>query len=192
MPSHNEYFNKYVTYFPTIGKQVKLGRDGEIQVIDISTNEVVTYKNWDEVNEKYGLFPYVTDQGVSVSLPPVDTLTESQLTIEPKEAEETSCITIYTVKYWTFGHPTRYKELIKKFSEMYNVDERSLTGFNKPDWVYYFDSHNFLISTNNSMVIDLLQNSSDWSQYRLPEPKKFTKEEIAGMIGMSVDSFEII
>lgn len=192
MPSHNEYFNKYVTYFPTIGKQVKLGRGGTIQVIDKSTKEVVTYKNWDEVNEKYRLFPYVTDQGVSVSLPPVDTLTESQLTIEPKEAEETSCITIYTAKYWTFGHPTRYKELIRKFSEMYNVDERLLTGFNKPDWVYYFDSHNFLISTNNSMVIDLLQNSSDWSQYRLPEPKKFTKEEIAGMIGMSVDSFEII
>lgn len=192
MPSHNEYFNKYVTYFPTIGKQVKLGRGGTIQVIDKSTKEVVTYKNWDEVNEKYRLFPYVTDQGVSVSLPPVDTLTESQLTIEPKEAEETSCITAYICKYWTFGHPTRYKELIRKFSEMYNVDERLLTGFNKPDWVYYFDSHNFLISTNNSMVIDLLQNSSDWSQYRLPEPKKFTKEEIAGMIGMSADSFEII
>lgn len=192
MPSHNEYFNKYVAYFPTIGKQVKLGRGGTIQVIDKSTKEVITYRNWDEVNEKYRLFPFVTDQGVSVTLPPIDTLTEEQLIIDPKESEEVSSITCYVCKYWTFGHPTRYKELIKKFGEMYDVDVRLLSGFNKPDWVYYFDSHNFLISTNNSMVVDLLQNSSDWVQYKLPELKKFTKEDIAGMIGMSVDSFEII
>ena len=73
MPSHNEYFNKYVSYFPTIGKQVRLGRGGSIQVIDKSTKEVTTYKNWDELNLVYGLFPITTDEGVSVSLPRPDT-----------------------------------------------------------------------------------------------------------------------
>lgn len=195
MPSHNEYFNKYVSYFPTIGKQVRLGRGGSIQVIDKSTKEVTTYKNWDELNLIYGLFPITTDGGVSVSLPrqdatilaPVPEPVPEPIENEPQIVEEQP-----PLKFWTFGHPTRYKEIIRKFSEMYGVDERLLKGFNKPDWVYYFDSHKFLISTNNSMVIDILKNSIDWTEYKLPEPKRFTKEEIAGMIGMSVDSFIIV
>ena len=48
------------------------------------------------------------------------------------------------------------------------------------------------MATNNTMVIDLLKNSSDWEEYKLPEPKRFTKADIAGMIGMDVDAFVIV
>ena len=57
MPSYNEFFNKYVSYFPTIGKQLKMGRNGSVLVIDKNTKQTTTYKNWDELNETYGLFP---------------------------------------------------------------------------------------------------------------------------------------
>ena len=41
------------------------------------------------------------------------------------------------------------------------------------------------------MVIDLLQNSSDWTQFKL-ETKKLTKSDIAKLIGLNVDQFEIV
>ena len=181
MPSHNEYFNKYVSYFPTIGKQVRLGRGGSIQVIDKSTKEVTTYKNWDELNLIYGLFPITTDGGVSVSLPRQEAtiLTPAPEPVpEPIEKVPQIVEEQPPLKFWTFGHSTRYKEIIQKFSEMYDVDERLLKGFNKPDWVYYFDSHKFLISTNNSMVIDILKNSIDWTEYKLPEPKDLQRRKL--------------
>lgn len=175
MPAHNEYFNKYVSYFPSIDKQLKLGRNGTILVIDKSNNQCSTYKNWEELNMQYKLFPYESN---------ISNINETKVDHKQKTSS--------AIKYWAFGHPTRFKELIKKFNEFYNLDENILTGFNKQNWVYYFDSNNSLISTNNSMVIDLLQNSKDWVEYKLPEPRKFTKAEIAGMIGMDIDSFEII
>lgn len=178
MPSHNEYFNKYVSYFPTIGKQLKLGRNGSVLVIDKNTNQTTTYKNWEELNEVYKLFPVTIDK----TTPTVATESSKDNT------------TISTIKYWTFGHPTRFNEIKKKFCKQYGLDDNVLIGdnFNKPNWVYYLDSTNSLVATNNTMVIDLLKNSSDWVEYILPEPKRFTKADIAGMIGMDVDSFVIV
>lgn len=180
MPSHNEYFNKYVSYFPTIGKQLKLGRNGSVLVIDKNTNQTTTYKNWEELNEVYGLFPH------QLSSPVVE-----EKTIQVKPTQESI---LRLQKIWTFGHPTRFNEIKKEFCKQYGLDDNALIGgnFNKSNWVYYLDSTNSLVATNNTMVIDLLKNSSDWKEYKLPEPKRFTKADIAGMIGMDVDSFVII
>jgi hypothetical protein len=41
------------------------------------------------------------------------------------------------------------------------------------------------------MVIDLLKNSSDWTQLILPI-KKFTMEDIAKLVGLPIDQFEIV
>lgn len=180
MPSHNEYFNKYVSYFPTIGKQLKLGRNGSVLVIDKNTNQTTTYKNWEELNEVYGLF---TQQ-------PSSPVVEEKF-IQINSIKEPI---IRLQKIWTFGHPTRFNEIKKEFCKQYGLDDNALIGgnFNKSNWVYYLDSTNSLVATNNTMVIDLLKNSSDWEEYKLPEPKRFTKADIAGMIGMDIDSFVII
>ena len=180
MPSHNEYFNKYVSYFPTIGKQLKLGRNGSVLVIDKNTNQTTTYKNWEELNEVYGLFP------CQPSSPVVEE--------KPIQVNSTKESIIRLQKIWTFGHPTRFNEIKKEFCKQYGLDDNALIGdnFNKSNWVYYLDSTNSLVATNNTMVIDLLKNSSDWVEYILPEPKRFTKADIAGMIGMDVDSFVIV
>lgn len=37
----------------------------------------------------------------------------------------------------------------------------------------------------------MLQNSSDWSQIKI-ETKKLTKSDIAKLIGLNVDQFEIV
>lgn len=178
MPSHNEYFNKYVEYLPTIGKQLKLGRNGSVLILDKTTNQTTTYKNWEELNKIYKLFPVTIDKTTP--------------TAAIKSSKDN--ITVSTIKYWTFGHPTRFNEIKKEFCKQYGLDDNTLVGsnFNKSNWVYYLDSTNSLVATNNTMVIDLLKNSSDWVEYILPEPKRFTKADIAGMIGMDVDSFVII
>lgn len=180
MPSYNEFFNKYVSYFPTIGKQLKMGRNGSVLVIDKNTKQTATYKNWDELNEIYGLFPRQS------SSPVVEE--------KPIQVKSTPGSIIRLQKIWTFGHPTRFNEIQKAFCRYYGLDEKTLIvgNFNKPNWVYYLDSTNSLVATNNTMVIDLLKNSSDWEEYKLPEPKRFTKADIAGMIGMDVDAFVIV
>lgn len=172
MPSHNEYFNKYVLYFPTIGKQLKMGRHGIIQVIDKTSKATEIYEDWDELNRVYELFPVDQTQPIVESNKPV---------------------AAPMVKYWAQGHNKRSAELIDFFSKTYNCPiNRLKNNFNKPDWVYYFDSAGCLCSTNNVMVRELLAYSSDWVEYKLPEPKKFTKADIAGMIGMDADSFIIV
>lgn len=173
MPTHNEYFNKYVSYLPTIGKQLKLGRNGTINVIDKSTNKTENYSNWDDMNMAYGLFPIEESTN-----PAVETKTTFSL---PQ------------IKYWAHGSSNRSNELIKFFAKTYNCPINKLkNNFNRPDWVYYFDSTGYLCATNNVMVSELLSHSSDWVEYKLPEPKKFTKADIAGIIGMDVDSFIIV
>ena len=105
MPSHNEYFNKYVSYFPTIGKQLKLGRNGSVLVIDKNTNQTTTYKNWEELNEVYGLFtqqpssPVVEEKSIQVN-----SIKEPIIRLQ---------------KIWTFGHPTRFNEIKKEYGKKF-------------------------------------------------------------------------
>lgn len=157
--THKEYFNAYVSYFPTIDKQLKLGRNGSILVTNKINGEVENYKNWEELNKVYQLFP---------------------ISEEVKKPIK---------KYWVKGNPSRYKEIIQFFSKEYNL---TLSGFNKNGWVYYINSKNELVSTSNENVIELLQNSNDWVEYQLPAPIKYTKEQIAEMLGKNVGEFEII
>lgn len=170
--THKEYFNKYASYFPTVNKQLKLGRAGVINVIDKNTGETEVYSNWDELNNIYKQFP--------VETPKVAVETE---TTHPSQIK----------KYWVKGHPSRYKELAQFFADTYG-GHNSFTGtnFNKSGWVYYIDAKGGLVSTSNEVVIDLLENSSDWEEYKLPEPKKYTKAQIAELLGWDVNSFEII
>lgn len=99
------------------------------------------------------------------------------------------------IKYWTYGKSNKYQNeaLINFFSQRYQKKPILLYGrFKKEDWVYYFDANNNLCETNNQLVINLLKQSDDWIEYTLPETKKYTKEEIAHMIGMDVTQFEIV
>ena len=164
--NNGKYFDKYVAYLPTIGKQLKKER-ACIKVIDKETHQIEVYNNWEELNDVYKLFP-VNEKNVTI-------ISEVPL-----------------VKYWTYGHKTRFKELIKFFSNQYGVTQKSLMGsFNNTDWVYYLDSHKNICGSSNPMIIDLLKNSSDWVEYKLPPLKKFSKEEIAAIVGMDKDSFII-
>lgn len=177
--SHNEYFSKYVSYFPTIDKQLRLGRNGTINVTDKKTGQVENYKSWIELNNVYQQFPEEIE---------MTTKTQKEIKVE------TPVITVSPKnKVYVFGHATRYEEIAKFFKDTYGiVNSFSNNSFNKPGWVYYVDSKNNLVSTGNEIVIDLLKNSADWEEYKLPEPVKFTKAEIAEMIGMNVESFIIV
>jgi hypothetical protein len=171
--THKEYFNKYASYFPTVNKQLKLGRAGAINVIDKNTGTTEVYSNWDELNSVYKQFPVES--------------------VETPKVETTKAIGPTTVKYWVKGHPTRHKELAQFFVDKYGVNNSfSSNNFNKSGWVYYVDTKGGLVSTSNDIVIELLQNSSDWVEYVLPEPKKYTKAQIAELLGWDVNSFEII
>jgi hypothetical protein len=175
--THSEYFSKYVSYFPTINKQLKLGRNGSIIVTDKTTKQVETYANWVDLNNVYKQFP-------------------DEVTIEnPKEANDIEVKKESKApKYFVFGHPTRYNELIEFFKNTYKLNNFfTSNNFNKKEWVYFIDSKGNLISTGNDIVIDLITNSEEWVEYKLPDPIKFTKAEIARLLGYSSpDEFEII
>lgn len=168
---NKDFFNVYIKYFPTINKTLKMGRGGAVNVINNETQEVESYKNWQELNYVY-----------------------KQLPIDEKWLNENHPNIPF--KFWTFGDPNRYDEIKlameNKYLEICNrtVDFKAM-DFKKSDWVYYMDSSNDFCQTSNKMVIDLLQNSSDWTQIKLA-PKKLTKSDIAKLIGLSVDQFEII
>lgn len=162
-------FNDYLAYFPTINKQLKLLRGGKISVIDKDTKETEVYNNWDELNSVYQLFP----------LPELE-LAEFKIIDEPKQ------------KYWCYGNPTRSNELIDFFSNYYLVNRNNISnGFKYANKVYYLDHNHNLCETSSQLVIDLLVNSSEWQEYKL-ETKKYTKADIAKILGLTVDQFEIV
>lgn len=166
-------FDTYISYFPTIKKQLKLERGGRIKVIDIVTNDIEYYNNWFELNAVY---KQVQSEEMVKE--------EKQITqMEEKNIKN---------KYFIFGHKTRYNEVMQVFAEAYNIPISKLfISFEKEDSVYFFDSNMNLRVTANDMVIDILQNS-DWEELKLAEPIKFTKEDIAKMIGMDITQFEIV
>ena len=96
-------------------------------------------------------------------------------------------------KWFVRGNEARSKELKNKFIELTKPNVVLPEGFDmsKKQWVYFVDSKGDLCSTTNCMVIDLLENSSDWEEYKLPDPIRFTKEQIAKMIGMDINEFTI-
>lgn len=169
---NKDFFKVYAKYFPTINKTLKLGRGGVVNVINNETKEVESYKNWGELNYIY-----------------------KQLPIDKKWLNENHPHTQF--KFWAFGDPTRYAELKAAMESKYteicnsNIIFDSAMDFKKSGWVYYMDSSNNFCQTSNKMVIDLLQNSSDWTQIKLAS-KKLTKSDIAKLIGLSVDQFEIV
>lgn len=160
-------FNDYLAYFPTINKQLKLLRGGKISVIDKNTKETEVYNNWDELNSVYQLFP-------------LPELAEFTIIDEPKQ------------KYFCYGNPTRSNELIDFFSNYYKVNRNNISnGFKYINKVYYLDHNHNLCETSSQLVIDLLVNSSEWQEYKL-ETKKYTKADIAKILGLTVDQFEIV
>lgn len=166
-----EMFNAYVEYFPTINKRLKLDRGGKIRVI-CDNCEVEIFDSWESLNNKYQLFPTSTQSAI---------------------IEETASIPF---KVWTYGDPNRYKEIKVAMEEKYlkicgkTIKFDSL-DFKKKDWVYFMDSEGNFCQSGNDMVINLLQNSNDWVEFKLPI-KKYTKAEIAELIGLSVNQFEIV
>lgn len=166
-----ELFELYTAYFAKIDKKLKVERNGRIKIIDQKTWEVEIYSSWSDLENAYNL---------------QDELQESK---EEKSKE------IPQFKYWVFGDPTRHEELKElmgtQYLNTYGEDLCIEVEFKKKDWVYYLDSAGNLCQTNNSMVIDLLKNSSDWTQLILPI-KKFTMEDIAKLVGLPIDQFEIV
>lgn len=157
-----KYFNSYLTYFPTIGKKLKLQRGNKIGVID-EDGSMVVFDSWKELNNVYKLF------------------------VEDVEEQVASAI-----KYFAWGHKTRYNDLLKSFLKVNQMQHLQVpTKMDKENWIYYIDCHGNFCSTSNQMVIDLITHSDEWAEYKL-EVIKYTKSDIAKMIGKNVDEFEII
>ena len=164
MPTDNQtMFDTYIAYFPTIGKTMRKMRGSRIRVTDTTTGEVEEYNSWTELDAVY--------KQVNKDESPV----EHELP-----------------KIWTYGHPTRFKEILKYFKSVYGERGYMAGSFSKSGWVYYIDHNGYLCSTSNDMVIDLLKNSKEWTEYKLPPLKKFTKAQIAELLGMDVNEFEIV
>lgn len=167
---NQKFFNVYVKYFPTINKNLKLARGGVITVINNENQQVESYDNWEELNYVYKQLP-IDDNWVKENHPNIP------------------------FKYWVYGDPNRSKDIKEamenKYKEVCNNTIQFNMDFKKSDWVYYIDSSNNCCQTNNKMVVDLLQNSSDWTQIKL-ETKKLTKSDIAKLIGLNVNQFEIV
>lgn len=160
-------FNEYVKYFPTIGKHMKLLRGGKIRVND-SNGDFELFDSWEGLNNKYQLF---------------------ETTTAPLQMK------IIQFKIWAYGDPNRCKDIKEAMEKKYfDVCGRAIKfelDFKKKNWVYFIDSEGNFCQSGNEMVINLLRNSSDWEEFKLPI-KKFTKAEIAEYVGLSVDQFEIV
>lgn len=169
---NKDFFKVYIKYFPTINKTLKMGRGGIVNVIDDSTKKTESYNNWEELNYVYKQLP-VDEEWLKKNHPNIP------------------------FKYWTYGDPNRFADIKEAMENKYKeicdntIDIKFNMDFKKSDWVYYIDSLNNCCQTNNKLVIDLLQNSSDWIQFKL-ETKKLTKSDIAKLIGLNVDQFEIV
>lgn len=166
--SNKNMFNVYVNYFPTIGKTLKLIRNGRIRIIDNNTKAEEVYDNWDKLNEVYRLFP-----------------------VDGLEVE-----TVKEFKYWVYGNPSRPDDLRKLMEDKYfevcgKKIKINTLDFKKTDWVYFIGPKGDFCQSSNDMIIQILQNSSDWKQLKLPV-KKYTKSDIALMIGLPIDQFEIV
>lgn len=160
-------FNEYEKYFPTIGKHMKLLRGGKIRVYD-SNGNFEMFDSWESLNDKYQLFETTT--------------APLQLKLVP-------------FKVWAYGDPNRYKDIKsameKKYLDVCGKVIKIELDFKKKNWVYFIDSEGNFCQSGNEMVINLLRDSSDWEEFKLPI-KKFTKAEIAEYVGLSVDQFEIV
>lgn len=168
MGNNKDMFNAYIKYFPTINKSMKLIRNGRIRVTDNKTNEAEVYNDWEKLNEVYRLLP--------VDKPEVETVKE--------------------FKYWAYGDPFRSAELRKLMEDKYfevcgKVIKMDTLDFKKKDWVYFIGPKGDFCQSSNDMVIQLLKTSSDWMQLKL-DIKKYTKADIAKLIGLPVDQFVIV
>ena len=160
-----EMFNAYIRFFSERGEKIKLERGGKIRVINDCGTPYI-FNSWEDLNEVYGLFPTTT----------------------PKKN--------VPFKIWTFGDPNRFKdiktEMEKKYQEVCGKPIKfDSIDFKKKNWVYFIDSDGSFCQSGNDMVINLLKNSSDWVEFKLPI-KTYTKSEIAALIGLNVDQFEIV
>lgn len=185
MATISDMFNTYVKYFPTIDKTIKLIRGGKIKVTDNKLNKETIYNSWDELNSEYQQVDgYINE-------PPKQ---------EPKQEEPKKKVEIF--KVWTYGDPENSDELRQAMSDKYfEFCGKRLTfkelSFKKPNWIYMLGAaesnrpNGVYIETCNDVVKFILENSEDWEQLKVPV-KLFTKADIAKLIGMSVDKFEII
>lgn len=187
MKDLNEMFEHYTTYFSNINKKLKVERSGRIKLVDQKTWEVEVYQTWEDLEKAYDLTLPIKEEPKPVNK------TYSQKPTTKKKTTKASDFNKF--KYWVSGDPNRWEELrdmmIDYYRETFDEDLNIEVEFKKPDWVYYLDHEGYLCQTNNTMVIDLLKYSNEWKQLVLP-PKQFTKEEIAKMIGMPIDQFEIV
>lgn len=203
MPSDTKImFDTYIKYFPTVDKKLKLIRGGKIRVTNIISNQIETYNSWEELNNVYKLLPVQNIETSSqIEMSCVDASNVPDL------AEQIICDGPYhhipipdkidlnkymfSKKIFVRGHKTRYKELQDKFIELTKPKLSINCMMNKEDWVYYIDYRGNFCMSANELVKDLLDGSSEWIEYKLPEPMHFTKEQIAQMIGKDVNSFII-
>lgn len=178
MATVSEMFNTYVKYFPTIDKTIKLIRGGKIRVTDNKLEEETIYESWDDLNSEYKQVDgYINEP-------------------KPKLEETIKSSPVDVFKVWTFGDPYYNEEIRQAMSDKFfkcygkRLDFKGL-DFKKPDWVYMIGPDEKYIETRNDLVIFLLENSKEWEKLKLPI-KQFTKEDIAKLIGIPADKFEII
>jgi hypothetical protein len=165
MAVSNEMFKTYIKYFRDQGASLKI-RNGKIYVT--RNGNTMTYDGWEDLNNEYKLFPdQVTVQSVS------------------NDRE---------VNYWVRGNKERQGEILEFFKKEYNINPIYYKdAFNMNDYVYYFNSDGYLCATSSNLVIDILKQSKhDWVEFKLPEVRQLTKSDIAKMIGMNVDEFDIV
>lgn len=171
-------FDTYIKYFSKNDIKIKLERGGKIKVF--YQDGPVLYNNWEDLNRVYKQLPVDENQETPIE--------------DIKSVDPIVPVTEYVNKYkwFVYGSKTRSKELLNKFCELNDIPVLNGYDMNKPNWVYYLDSHKNFCSTNNEMIIDLLKSSSDWKEYTLPDPIKLTKQQIAKMINMDPEAFIII
>lgn len=163
-------FATYVKYFPSIGKKLKMGRNGRVNVIN-SDGSIENYNSWAELNNVYKQLP-VEEESNPLSTP-------HNITFESSPAP----------KYYAFGSKTREKEIKEFFEKTYN--KSFLMVFDAKDCIYLLDSNGILCQSSNQLLIDVVTHSSDWIEFK-PKKQSMSKQDIAAKLGLNIDDFEII
>ena len=167
-------FATYVKYFPSIGKKLKMGRNGRVNVIN-SDGSLENYNSWDELNNVYKQLPVEAE---SNPLP-------NPLPNPHNVAVESSSVP----KYYAFGSKIREKEIREFFEKTYN--KSFLMVFDAKDCIYLLDSNGVLCQSSNQLLIDVVTHSSDWIEFK-PKKQSMSKQDIAAKLGLNIDDFEII
>lgn len=197
--TNSDALNVYIKYFDPLGKTIKVGRGG-IRLFE-NGEMVEQYADWDDLNEVYKQFPTLHDKAHQQCIQHIDdkdivygkgvpfVRVKDEVFLNWFEVANHYFIPVKIpknyvyrdykpCKYWVWGSENDWKDICKVFNEYagYEVFGDSKT-FNNKNRVYFLNSEGYLCESSSGIVIDILQNSSDWTEIRVMDVKSTNRYE---------------